>query len=71
MLYQKIKVIAKAKGVSIAELERVCKISQGSICKWGEVKPSFDKVVLVVDYLGISLDDLAAVYREKQLENIG
>lgn len=71
MLYQKIKAFAKAKGVSIAELERVCKVSQGSICKWGEVKPSFDKVVLVVDHLGISLDDLAVVYREERPESCG
>lgn len=33
VLYQKIKEIAKEKGIAISEIERKCKFSQGSICR--------------------------------------
>lgn len=33
-------------------------ISQGSICKWGEISPSFDKVVRVSEILGIDVAEL-------------
>lgn len=33
-------------------------ISQGSICKWDDVKPSFDKVVKVAKLLGIDIKEL-------------
>lgn len=59
MLYQKIKVIAKEKGIAISEIERKCKFSQGSICKWNEVNPSFDKVVSVAECLEIPISELA------------
>ena len=65
MLYEKTKYLAKEKGVSIAELEKKCNFSQGSICKWNEVKPAFDKVVAVADFLGVSVEELAAVCRER------
>lgn len=65
MLYEKIKSAAKEKGVSISELEKTLGFAQGSICKWNEVKPAFDKVVKVSDYLGISLTDLADVYSKE------
>lgn len=65
MLYEKTKAVAKEKGISIAELEKKCKLSQGSICKWNEVKPAFDKVVLVADCLGVKVEAFAAVCREE------
>lgn len=64
MLYEKTKAVAKEKGISIAELEKKCNFSQGSICKWNEVKPAFDKVVAVADYLGVPIEEFAAVCRE-------
>lgn len=59
MLYQKIKVIAKEKGIAISEIERKYKFSKGSICKWNEVNPSFDKVVSVAECLDIPISELA------------
>lgn len=69
MLYQKIKVFAKEKGVSISKLQKDCGLSSGCISKWDEVCPSFDKVVLVADRLEISLDELAVVYRKEKPES--
>ena len=65
MLYEKTKAVAKEKGVSIAELEKKCKLSQGSICKWNKAKPAFDKVVAVADYLGVKVEVFAVACREE------
>lgn len=66
MLYEKIKVAAKAKGIAISEIERVCNFSQGSICKWNEVSPAFDKVVSVAKCLEIPISELAEVKEESK-----
>lgn len=44
MLYNKIKAIAKEKGISIRKIEEDCGFSQGSMCKWNDISPSWDKV---------------------------
>ena len=59
VLYQKIKEIAKEKGIAISELERKCKFSQGSVCKWNEVNPSFNRVVSVAECLEVPISELA------------
>nr|DAW00831.1 MAG TPA: helix-turn-helix domain protein [Caudoviricetes sp.] len=57
-LYEKIKRFSKEKGIPIRKLEMMANISQGSICKWGEISPSFDKVVRVSEILGIDVSEL-------------
>lgn len=58
MLYNKIKALAKEKKVSISQIERACGIYPQSMCKWNEVKPSYDKVVSVAKYLGTTVEEL-------------
>lgn len=58
MLYQKIKAIAKNKKIPIYKIEEELKIAKGSICKWGDVSPSYDKVVGVAKILNISVEEL-------------
>lgn len=58
MLYQKIKEIAKEKKIPIYKIEEQLEIAQGSICKWGSISPSYDKVVGVAKILGISVEEL-------------
>ena len=58
MLYDKIKTLAKEKCVSISQIERSCGIYPQSMCKWNEVKPSYDKVVSVAKYLGTTVEEL-------------
>ena len=65
MLYERIKIVAKERGISISELERKSELAQGSICKWNEIKPAFDKVVKVAHCLGISVEYLAEAYSDK------
>lgn len=58
MLYSKIKKICQLKGISIRQLEADLEFSSGSVCKWDENVPSWDRVTKVADYLGISLEEL-------------
>lgn len=66
MLYDKIKSAAKEKGIAISEIERKCNFAQGSICKWNEVNPAFEKVVNVAKYLEIPISELAEVKEESK-----
>lgn len=57
-MYEKIKEICKKKKVTISKLEEDLNFSQGSVCKWGNVSPSVDKVKKVADYLKIDINKL-------------
>ena len=58
MLYDKIKEIAKKNSIPIYKIEEDCSFAQGSMCKWNEISPSWDKVKKVADYLGTTVDEL-------------
>ena len=58
MIYQNIKSIAAAKGISIRKIEMDTGIVLGSIYHWDEVKPSVDKVLKVANYLGTTVEEL-------------
>lgn len=57
-MYEKIKEICKKKKITISKLEENLCLSQGSVCKWGTVSPSVDKVKKVADYLKINISTL-------------
>lgn len=57
-VYDRIKSIAKEKGVPIYKMEDELGISRGSICKWNTVKPSYDKVVGVSKILEVPIEEL-------------
>jgi galactitol-specific phosphotransferase system IIB component len=65
MLYDKIKQVAKEKGIPICKLESECEMSQGSICKWNNIVPSSEKVAKVANRLGVSTDCLLKEYIDK------
>jgi transcriptional regulator with XRE-family HTH domain len=54
-MYKIIKEICKKKKITISKLEEDLGFSQGSVCKWGTVSPSVDKVKKVADYLKINI----------------
>ena len=58
MLYETIKGLAKLKHIPIRKIEMELDISQGSICKWDRVKPSYDKICGVARLLGVSVEDI-------------
>nr|WP_319218502.1 helix-turn-helix transcriptional regulator [uncultured Trichococcus sp.] len=53
-----IKQLCSGRGITIAELERRVGISNGQIRKWDTSTPGLDKVKLVADYFGVSVDYL-------------
>lgn len=57
----------KKKSITLAELERACALGNGTVAKWDESNPSFDRVVKVANYLKIPLKKLA----ESRQDEIG
>ena len=57
-LYENIKKRCKAKGISIAKLERDTKLSVGSISHWRVSDPKVGNVKAVADYLHCTIDEL-------------
>lgn len=58
LLYEKIKNVAKKKGISIYRIERDLGFSNGSISKWNTSTPSVVAVEKVSNYLETSIDFL-------------
>ena len=57
-LYENIMKRCKAKGISIAKLERAAKLSVGSISHWRTSDPKVGNVQAVATYLGCTIDEL-------------
>lgn len=64
-IYQKIKKIANDRHVSIAQIERDLKLSNGSIAKWDKHSPKSENIVAVSKYLNVSTDQLLGNKTEK------
>lgn len=58
MLYQKIKAIADSKGISIRQIELGTGLKPCSIYHWDKIKPSYDKVLMVANHLGVTVEEL-------------
>ncbi|MDT2525887.1 helix-turn-helix domain-containing protein [Enterococcus raffinosus] len=58
MIYEKVKKLAKAKGISINQIEKDLGFSSSSISKWNSSNPTSSKLKQVADYLGVTMDYL-------------
>lgn len=58
-MLKKIKTLCAEQGLSILQLEKELGLSH-SVHRWDESKPSIDKVKLVADYFGVTVDYLLA-----------
>lgn len=63
-LYEKIKLLAKEKNISIRKLEEDLGYGNGTIRRWETTSPGFDKVEKVADYFGVTVEYL----RGKEVE---
>ena len=54
----RIKALAKERGISVAEVERRSGLSKNTIKKWDRSIPSVDKVASVAKCLGVTIEDL-------------
>lgn len=66
-LVNRIESVIKEKGVTFNRVERDCGLGNGTIKRWEEQSPRLDKLVLVSEYLNVSLDYL--VYGTLQTES--
>ena len=57
-LSEKVKELAKDRGISIRKLEQTLGFADKSIFKWDENRPSIDKVEKVAKFFGVSVDYL-------------
>lgn len=53
-----VKEIAKKEGIPLYVLEEKAHIARGSISKWDDINPSFDKVARVAKALNVTSDEL-------------
>ena len=58
MLLQKIKNLCKQNNTTIAELERILKLGNGTIQKWGKANPTTENLAKVAAYFHVSTDIL-------------
>lgn len=58
-LYDKIKLLAKERKISIRKLEEDLGYGNGTIRRWETTSPGFDKVEKVADYFGVTTDYLS------------
>lgn len=68
-IYDRIKELASAKHISIAELERHLGFSNGSLYKWSKTSPSIDKTKMVADYFKASVVNGQSVGNVKNFHN--
>ena len=57
-LVQKIKMLAKSKGVPVSTVEVTLGFAGGAISKWDHNVPAADKVLRVAEYFGTTTDYL-------------
>lgn len=58
MIYERIKEICNAKGITIRKLEQDLEFGRGSVRKFDQHDPSVGKMYMVAGYLGVKVDDL-------------
>lgn len=58
MIYEKIKNLAKDKGVSINQVEKDLKFSTSTISKWNNSNPTSEKLNQVATYFGVTMESL-------------
>lgn len=58
MIVNNIKALCKQKGVSLSEVERATGLGNGVIRRWDEGSPRLDRIKLVADYFGVTVDSL-------------
>lgn len=58
MILKNVKRLCDQNGTSFWALEKAVGLGNGVIAKWGTSSPRIDKLKLVADYFGVSVDEL-------------
>lgn len=68
-MYEKIKSLAKKKGVSINQVEKTLGFSSSSISKWDVSTPSADRLAKVAKYFDVPFEDLLESEDDDDVKN--
>lgn len=52
MLYDKVKEVCKAKGISVSAVEKELGFGSGTITKWNKVTPNVRNLKKIADFFG-------------------
>ena len=55
-MYERIKMLCKQHGTNITALERELGFAKGSICKWENHEPSYERVKMIADRFHVSVE---------------
>lgn len=58
MIFNRIEMLCKENGISVAKLERECGFGNATIRGWATADPSAIKLKRVADYFGKTVDEL-------------
>ena len=66
MLMENISELCKSRRITFAELERSTGLGNGTVRRWNEMNPRVDKLKLVADFFGVTIDELLKDERPQQ-----
>lgn len=66
-MYEKIRALAKEKGISIPNLEKAVGLGNGTIDGWNKSSPTAENLRKVANFLGVTMEHLmnGVVYEKK------
>lgn len=70
MIYTNISRLCQKEGISIAKLEKQTGLGNATIRGWFTSSPTVDKLKLVADYFGVTIDDLLTEVPTEEKENL-
>ena len=58
MILENIKKLCASRNISLSALEKTLGFGNSTIAKWANCSPTVEKLSLVADYFGVSIDSL-------------
>lgn len=58
MVLENIKKLCASNGVSVSALEKALGFGNSTIAKWADCSPTVEKLSMVADYFGVTVDSL-------------
>ncbi len=58
MIFGNVNKLCKEHGINISNLEKTCGLGNGTIAEWENRNPRVDRLKLVADFFGVTIDEL-------------
>lgn len=69
-MVDEIKKLCQKNNTNIKQLEKTLELSNGSIRKWDEKLPSYDKVIKVTNYFNITIEELLDYKKDEKEKDL-